>query len=260
MVKQSLTNGDSLFNYFKKNEPFFHKAKKELLDESENKKVIYFTFRTLHFIDWFAPIDLALNKYFPNKYNIFYIDFATTLHRIGNGFEYLYFCQQVQQRLISFEISPLNHFSYYNEIKEEYDAMKAAGKESHRHEKFMLNFPDAEAYVKANTGLRVPSLAKKPEGLGSVTGIAVGPESFRGKVLRFIPWLDEDLVGESYNDHEADELLEYGERLLEAAEDKEKELGEAKTEEEEEQVTTLKEAAQWCIFWGREGHAMHAWY
>ena len=113
LVKQSLTNGDSLFNYFKKNEPFFHKAKKELLDESENKKVIYFTFRTLHFIDWFAPIDLALNKYFPNKYNIFYIDFATTLHRIGNGFEYLYFCQQVQQRLISFEISPLNHFSYY---------------------------------------------------------------------------------------------------------------------------------------------------
>ena len=150
--------------------------------------------------------------------------------------------------------------NYYNEIKEEYDAMKTAGKESHQHEKFMLNFPDAEAYVKANTGLMVPSLAKKPEGLGSVTGIAVGPESFRGKVLRYIPWLDEDLVGESYNDHEPDELLDYGERLLEAAEDKEKELGETKTEEEEEQVTTLKEAAQWCIFWGREGHAMHAWY
>lgn len=150
--------------------------------------------------------------------------------------------------------------NYYKEIKEEYEALKASGKENPRYEKFMFNFPDSDAYVKENTGSMVPSLAKKPAGLGSITGIAVGPESFRGKVLKFIPWLDENLVGESYDDHEADELLDYGERLLEAAKDKEKELGKAKTEEEEEQVTTLKEAAQWCIFWGQEGHAMHAWY
>ena len=108
LIRRLLLKGDSLF----KAQPYLWQEKQTLLDKSSGRRIIYFTFRTLHFLDWFAPIDLALERSFPGKYEVFYIDFSTTLHRIGKGFEYLHFRQQVEERLLQLNISPLRHFSH----------------------------------------------------------------------------------------------------------------------------------------------------
>ena len=149
--------------------------------------------------------------------------------------------------------------NYYNEIKEEFEASKRQGKPSKSHENFLRKFRTVQDYIEENKGMYVAQLAKNKEGLGSVTGIAVGPESFRGKVLRFMTWLDPDLVDESYENHDPPELEDYGQRLLEAAKEREADLSNP-SEEELEELTVLKDAAAWCIFWGKNGHAMHAWY
>ena len=73
---------------------------------------IVFTFRTLHFIDWFVPIHHALDRLYPGKYSIIYLDYATTLRRILSGFEYLRYREQVHSRLLSFGIDPINHYSH----------------------------------------------------------------------------------------------------------------------------------------------------
>ena len=112
LVHRWVMKGDSVFNYFIDKQHYLRKEKQKLIDQSSRRRVIYFTFRTLHFLDWFAPIDLALKRTFPEKYDVFYIDFSTTLHRIGKGFEYLRFRQQVEERLLQLEISPLWHFSH----------------------------------------------------------------------------------------------------------------------------------------------------
>ena len=112
LVQRWVLKGDSLFNYFIKTQPYLRKEKQKLIERSSGRRVIYFTFRTLHFLDWFAPIDLALKRSFPEKYEVFYIDYSTTLHRIGKGFEYLRFRQQVEERLLQLNISPLWHFSH----------------------------------------------------------------------------------------------------------------------------------------------------
>ncbi len=104
--------GDSIFSYFNKTQPYLLKEKQDLVDKTSGKKVIYFTFRTLHFLDWFAPIDLAIKRSFPEQYEVFYIDFSSTLHRIGNGFEYLRFREQLHRRMLQLNLSPLQHFSY----------------------------------------------------------------------------------------------------------------------------------------------------
>ena len=79
LVQRWLLKGDSLFNYFNKTQPYLRQKKQTILEQSSGRKVIFFTFRTLHFLDFFAPIDLALNRFFPDKYDVFYIDFLTTL-------------------------------------------------------------------------------------------------------------------------------------------------------------------------------------
>ena len=85
-LQRMIMRGDSIFSYFNKTQPYLLKEKQDLIDKTSGKKVIYFTFRTLHFLDWFAPIDLAIKRSFPERYEVFYIDFSSTLHRIGNGF------------------------------------------------------------------------------------------------------------------------------------------------------------------------------
>ena len=124
LIRRLLLKGDSLF----KAQPYLRQEKQTLLDKSSGRRIIYFTFRTLHFLDWFAPIDLALERSFPGKYEVFYIDFSTTLHRIGKGFEYLHFRQQVEERLLQLNISPLRHFSH-EELAE------------------YTSFPDADVHV-----------------------------------------------------------------------------------------------------------------
>jgi len=112
LVRIWLIEDQSLLSFFNKFNTNLVLQKKTFLENSKGKKIIIFTFRTLHFLDWIAPIHLALNKYFPGKYEIIYIDFSTTLHRIGKGFEYILFRKQVEDRLLNFNISNLCHFSH----------------------------------------------------------------------------------------------------------------------------------------------------
>ena len=112
LVTNWLLSGQTISSFFRKAHPNLLLQKKTLLENSKGKKIILFTFRTLHFIDWFAPIHLAIQRDFPGKYEIFYIDFSTTLHRIGRGFEYIHFQKQVEERLTQLEISHLSHFSH----------------------------------------------------------------------------------------------------------------------------------------------------
>ena len=152
---------------------------------------------------------------------------------------------------------------YYREIKE------LPTREDR--DKFFSKFPTEEDYLTHCVGQRVASLATEKGGLGTITGIAVGPESFRGKCLNYIEWLDDDLRNEAYENHEPEALTAYGERLKEAARvfkeiaTRNGELLDAKPEDPckdsiEDQIKIVEEAGSWCEFWGKAGHGMHAWY
>lgn len=112
LVTKWLIKDQSLLSFFRKARPNLLLQKNALLENSKGKHVIFFTFRTLHFVDWFAPIHLAIQRDFPEKYEIFYVDFSTTLHRIGRGFEYIHFQKQVEERLTQLGVSYLYHFSH----------------------------------------------------------------------------------------------------------------------------------------------------
>lgn len=147
--------------------------------------------------------------------------------------------------------------NYYKEIQEKKGTNEL---NQDRLEQFFAEYPTVEDYIEKQQGCYVAELAKNKDGLGSITGIAVGPESFRGKVLRYIEWLPEELVDEAYDDHEPNDLEEYGNRLLAAARDKEIQLEGVTEEGLKEEIETVKAAGSWCVFWGENGHGMHAWY
>jgi len=104
--------GELLQSFVNSSQPYRHSEKQALIDNGKTRKVIFFTFRTLHFLDWFAPIHLALERLFPEKYEVYYINFGATLHRIGAGFEYIRYHRKVEERLLLLGVSPLRHFSY----------------------------------------------------------------------------------------------------------------------------------------------------
>ena len=144
--------------------------------------------------------------------------------------------------------------NYYSELSAE---IKSNPNPVERLARFLEMYPTVDSYIEQNAGKYVAELAKNKGGLGKVVGMCVGPESFRGKMLRYMEWLDEDLRNEAYENHDPDELVGYGERLLAAAESQEPK---AETEEHREEVQTLRDAATWCTFWGENGHSMAAWY
>lgn len=117
LVSSRILNDEPLINFLNKAQPHLRIQKQALLERCAGKKVIYFTFRTLHFIDWFTPIHLAIERNYPGEYEIFYIDFSTSLHRIRRGFRYLRFRKLVEERLTELNISYLSHFSH-EELKE----------------------------------------------------------------------------------------------------------------------------------------------
>ena len=155
--------------------------------------------------------------------------------------------------------------NYYNEIKEDESLDKD------RKASFLSDNPTVDNYLENNHGTFVPSLAKNKDGLGEVSGIAVGPESFRGKVIAYVDWLSDGLKSRAYEDHEPEELVSYGEHLLEEAnsfdEQLNKEVQETESysstpryKEAKEEVALVQSAGKWCVFWGENGHGMHAWY
>ena len=71
LMRRWLLKGELLHAFLNDSQPYLHSEKQALIDNGKTRKVIYFTFRTLHFLDWFAPIHLALERLFPDKYEVF---------------------------------------------------------------------------------------------------------------------------------------------------------------------------------------------
>jgi len=112
LIRCWLLKGELLHTFLNNSQPYLHGEKQVLIDNDKTRTVIFFTFRTLHFLDWFAPIHLALERLFPEKYEVFYINFGSTLHRIGTGFEYIRYHREVEERMLQLGVSPLHHFSH----------------------------------------------------------------------------------------------------------------------------------------------------
>jgi len=112
LIRHWLLKGELLNSFVNNSQPYQHSEKQALIDNGKTRTVIFFTFRTLHFLDWFAPIHLALERLFPEKYEVFYINFGSTQHRIGAGFEYIRYHRKVEERMLLLGVSPLRHFSH----------------------------------------------------------------------------------------------------------------------------------------------------
>ncbi len=112
LIRCWLLKGELLHSFVNNSQPYQHSEKQALIDNGKTRTVIFFTFRTLHFLDWFVPIHLALERLFPEKYEVFYINFGSTQHRIGVGFEYIRYHRKVEERMLLLGVSPLRHFSH----------------------------------------------------------------------------------------------------------------------------------------------------
>ena len=146
IVNKSLKLGlgqESFLSFLDETSPGLQEErKKRLLKATKcHPNTIVFTFRTLHFIDWFIPIHLALESLYPKKFSVIYLDYATSLRRVGSGLEYLRFREQVQSRLLQMGIDPLSHFSHeeYLAYPKPPECVLGITCESIRQEK--LNFP-----------------------------------------------------------------------------------------------------------------------
>ena len=103
---------DNFFDFLQQTQPALQKQRKEHLQQLLERPTCVFIFRTLHFIDWFIPIHHALERLYPQKYSVLYVDYASSLHRIGQGLKYCLYRQKVQERLMRFEIDPFLHFAH----------------------------------------------------------------------------------------------------------------------------------------------------
>ena len=100
-----------------------------------------------------------------------------------------------------------------------------------------------DEYVALEHGKYVPSLLKS-DGIALTSGMMVGAESFRGKMLR---WCEEVLEGtdlgeRAYRDHKPDDLVDYGNALNDAATDYEDGLRDERDREVEDKAEALREA------------------
>ena len=99
-------------------------------------------------------------------------------------------------------------------------------------------------------GRYVTNLAKVSKGKASVSGIMCSDLDFRGKMMRYVEGLDDDLVNEAWEDHTADECVDYANRLEEAKKDI----------RGGDNLRTLESAIKWLRFWGNRGFGYSAWY
>lgn len=184
--------------------------------------------------------------------------------------------------------------------------------ETHR-EWFGESYATVDDYLAHKKGKYVPE-AIDSDGIGVVSGMCVGSESFRGKMLNFVDWLPSTGFDvDYYADKTPDELIDLGNSLIDALseynsfrdsrmervansmlvdaledwyktakvdcngdpvdpEPDDDELRESISSDvinkvrseigsyDQDGVEIVSSAAKWCLFWGSNGHGMHAWY
>jgi hypothetical protein len=105
-------NKKNFVQYLSENLHFSNSQKADFIQQiNGHQKIIFYVFRDLHLIDWFLPIHSALNKRFPGQFAIFYINFGSTLKKIGSGFEYLPYLSGIEERLAVIPGVCFQHFS-----------------------------------------------------------------------------------------------------------------------------------------------------
>lgn len=137
----------------------------------------------------------------------------------------------------------------------------------YRNEAFVKHWSRSfKALVEENKGKYVTELAKKREGVSTVSGMLCSSIDFRGKLVGYAQdVIGDDLAEEAYRDHDADECLDYASRMEAAIdqwvhENPEKAASKTREEDYPEYLRLLRSAVTWLRFWGNEGFGYHAWY
>lgn len=164
----------------------------------------------------------------------------------------------------------------------------------HQGVEFQRDFPTLDAWILASHGKYVPELAKHQDGLGRITGILAGPESFRGKVIGYAgPLIGDALAERAYQDMNPDEMRAYADEIEEKVNAWEAEnqgdityytaqgpTGETQFQIDRRHGTALsrevsdrrfevqdllahaedcRDAVTWLRFWARNGFSLVAW-
>lgn len=128
-----------------------------------------------------------------------------------------------------------------------------------------------------NHGRHVPDLAKHPDGIGSVVGMAAPECSFRGKMVAYMDIISEDLRSQAFQDMGPAQMLEYADDLErqarqsieQAANPADKPVmaaaleGQFPAELDDpaiEEYVLVHDACRWLRFWAGKGFSMWAWY
>lgn len=130
--------------------------------------------------------------------------------------------------------------------------------------------PPLEQFLKEHEGYYVIELAREQDGVPVYIAMGQDQNVFRGQFLRdCLDLIGEDLVNEAWQTKQADEALDYGNRLMAVAERlaKEHSLEYLKTQRlppdtDEDTIQSklhiVYSIAKWLIFYGKNGHGYEA--
>lgn len=130
--------------------------------------------------------------------------------------------------------------------------------------------------LKEYHGQYVPELAKEPDGMGHVTGVAAPLASYRGKMVSYLSILPDSERDRAFTDMTAKQMLSYADDLESRAReaigqavdpaDREKMLAALEGKSQDLTADHLRDyhvihtACRWLRFWGGKGFDMWAWY
>lgn len=141
-------------------------------------------------------------------------------------------------------------------------------------------YPTLEIALAKMHGKYIAELAKNTEGIGRITGMLTGPESFRGKIVAYArDIIGDNLADRAYQDMDPDDMEDYADALAEAVEswrnDNEEKInlymdliGRLETDHSADPdvgqaIDTCHDighAVTWLRFWAKHEFSMHAWY
>ncbi|MCC9043075.1 hypothetical protein LNQ81_10350 [Myroides sp. M-43] len=123
-------------------------------------------------------------------------------------------------------------------------------------------------FVKEHEGYYVIDLAEELDGVPLYCSFGQDQNVLRGQFLNdCLSIIDEDLVYEAWETKRADATLDYGNRLMAAADEynlvylkKQREIPDANEDTMEARLHILYAVAKWLIFYGKNGHGYEADY
>lgn len=129
--------------------------------------------------------------------------------------------------------------------------------------------PPLKKFLDDHQGLWVPELAKEQGGVAVYVSPVYDITSFRGKFLDFcVDILDKPLIDEAWETKNADDALDYGNRLMTQADELAKQLNleylklQVDPPDDESgiewQLHIVFSLAKWLIFYGKNGHGYEA--